>query len=362
MESLSLLTETENVSFATKNSKFFNFFNFFEFLTDFNFLDCYYDCVYAGNSYYIFEKDTGIWKKEINSLDPIPFYPIRFRRGWTGRILRTGLHGRVLVACEEKRRIVIIDLKERQPQRDDEQENNTVAATNQINKEKTKETLQSEIDREVDRNVIFIGGEWNGSIMDHQVVGEKQDHLLVLTMKGQLVLYKFDINEQTSKVVKQGNLLLRKRDEVAGTIAVCPKNKYFMVSTYMLRDHVASRLMVVTFDEDTLIEKCFVEVQNLVLDYLQGNSFYGYFGERDLIYACITAANASTALMTFHYDVEDNVLEEIGQVRKIFGFCSARILKKREEELYSIDKNGKVMKLSYVLESCVNQEDAIPLV
>ena len=279
------------------------------------FLDSVYSPV--TNQYYIYEKNVGILKKDTTSNPPILCYRNKSKEKYTGRTLKIGGMGKVLVTKNIGKIIKVLKILP----------NGDFGNRLVINKENTQ------------------------NICDFQVFGEAQNKICTLTYYGRIHLFMF--NPANFKLLQKINTkfeLLEGQPEFGFQLSICPQSRYLSVHT-QFKDRgdrwVASRILIFEYNGFSIKQKTWVDMRHENFYPFFSTSFYGYF-DNFLILAALTYSNPST-LVTYVYDIESERIEEAKKLRRTNGESFPLKIVRFGGCLHSCDRNGKLIKIDYFL-------------
>jgi len=239
---------------------------------------------------------------------------------WEGRSLRIGLHGRALVFYKDCTSIMIIEIEQETQRRG--------------------------------KKILTVQKDFGGAFFGVEVFGEDQDMLACLTRDGWLQIYKFSLDELSSKIIACLCMkMIPERNEIAVTLGVCPKSRLILIHTRNNNksSFKASRIFLVEFRDGFLIRRNCLDLYQSSQTYFLTTGLF-YLNPTSLVISAITHSSSSSHILTFEYDVENDKLTEREDLRNNIGAIYPKKISLFDRLILCSDKNARFIKVKYYLE------------
>ena len=272
-----------------------------------------------SDCYYIYEANSGIWKKSIDISDPVQWKYIDLNNQFA-RSMQTDKEGELLVCiCLSKRDIIAFVLDK--------------------TGDRTKE--------------IMVAQNFNDEFKDHLVVTEgnqktgKRKKVIALSLNGSVVSYLVDPVNSESTVTSQLRIeLIRQRYEETENISICPKKKFLAVSTQALC-FKASRILILERKDPHLILRNSIDLLKEDIHFFRAFGVIDYFGNH-LVMSGFSYYDPSF-VYTYDYDFRTNHIFEVKHLRRALEGKYFETLEKVGDQIWSCDCHAKLMRLKYTV-------------
>ena len=169
------------------------------------------------------------------------------------------------------------------------------------------------------KNSFKIPGE-GLHIQEHEILGQEQDHVVVLRECGTLRVHRVDISKKRAKVVAETQIeLFEKKEEAGCGLAVSPDSKYIAVSTWIQKS-IASRMFLYELAVDQKKKKSLelrysLDIEDDNLPYFRALEFSDYSKKNQGIYilSALTFEEKSK-LITFGLNEKNGVFNELAKL------------------------------------------------
>ena len=279
----------------------------------------FYDVVYAGGSYYLYEYFSGIWSKPTQPSDLIFCKNAKLNSKWTGRSLGVALGGRVLLCNRRRNELTYVP----------------VLGYGALSNE---EILISS------RSVL------KGSIQDFKTVRNLQDTVLVLSSGGSLMAYKLSLEQRAATLISVSDLeVLEGRKEECFTMAVSDCGQFIAVHL-MMDERLASRIIVLR-TRNGLTETrpmSWIDLYKRNLDYFQAGTFLPTCKEGFHLFFFISDSESESAIFTIAIDLRKGVkVREIGKLKRRIDVRFPRKVQRLCNCTYTSGYDGNLVKILY---------------
>ena len=231
---------------------------------------------------------------------------------WFGRALRSAYHQKVIIANEERKRLVAILIS----------------------------------DKRVRVEMRKSDGE---GIIDHKVFGSEEDKVAALTQDGWILLFKMDLRVLSASLIHKTKLdLFSYNHEIAASLLICPASRFFLVHFRDERKQ-ATRIILYEYKNLALVEKNMKFLYKKELGYFCSSEFYGYF-DNFLLFGCFSRCSSPSSWLTYGYDVARNMVYELSGLTREFTADNPMKMVRLSDGtggLVSSDCNGRVFMVSY---------------
>ena len=188
-------------------------------------------------------------------------------------------------------------------------------------------------------------------ITAHEVFGQSRDLAAVLTPKF-VWIHWFDPEANINEFVSLHRFKQLSRQEEANSVAVCPKNRFLMVST-KLGTTSLSRVMLLEFMENQIEFRQMIEFPKNDIAILSSIKFVRYFeknGEEgysgsSLVGVGISKGQWSTDLLFFSYNFENGVFREMQKLSGNIKFKLPMKLVGKNGFFYASGSSGRLLRV-----------------
>ena len=138
----------------------------------------------------------------------------------------------------------------------------------------------SAVNLETKRVEVEMEKTGGGHIKDFRLLQETQDKVVSVTRDGVLVLYKFNFLKKKGSVIGKFDLdLIKERDEIALSIAVCPKGRFILVEVGCEKIlNFCSRTILVSLNDTKMAKKAVIDQYDRKLPDKLALGCLGYVG------------------------------------------------------------------------------------
>lgn len=276
------------------------------------FLGCYYDLCHANGQFYIYEANSGIWRKRVDREDPELWLEIVGNYNCNGRTLRRVMNGDAIAISKKCKEIVIVSTK----------------------------------DNEEERQLMEVSNEYGEDIVDHKVFGELEDHIVLLTEDGWLVAYRFDLRAKQVFMKDRFQIELNnEREEQGLTLAVSPDSRFFCVHLCGVNCR-CSRLLLFEFKDSLFRKRAEIDIASQNMKRFWAMDFYRYFGDH-LFLTAISCDEKHPEIMTYSFNRKTRVFREFKDMRKRISAKWPFKLVTLENRVVSSDNHARLIDISY---------------
>lgn len=204
------------------------------------------------------------------------------------------------------------------------------------------------ISTENNKKTLHIQNSYGGDIVDHQIFGEEENYLALLTEDGWLVVQKFtpDLSNTSSVVIDRLQIELNsEREEQGLTLAVCSKSKYFAIHLCGVNCR-GSRVVIYEFSSSLFLKRSEVDLGAETLKRYWAMAFYKYFGNRVLLTA-ISCDEKNPNVVTYCFDEHNGSFKELRDMRKSIAAKWPFKMTVVGNRIYSSDNHAKIINISY---------------
>ena len=274
------------------------------------YLDKFDDCIYAGGVYFLYEAETGILIKRINSEEPTLWSKIKLFDGYTGREMRACLNGSALALNKLKSEIIIMTISQ---------------------------------DLEPGPNPLSLPNPEDVEIIDHNSFGAVKDWVAALSKKGDILIYQ--INQDGNKVNEfiHQKVTPKFENETFLSLAICPKS--FLFCIVGIQETKSSSLSLLEWRDHGLFEKNWIEIKQF--QFLYGLNVYGYI--EDNLVLCAVSEKDECEVATFIYCDKGDDFYEVKNLRRFVDEEKPYKLVKFGDALFFSGFSGRVMRIKYKL-------------
>ena len=174
--------------------------------------------------------------------------------------------------------------------------------------------------------------------------------VIMLTEDGYLLMYKYDKQKMTSKLISKIHFKLsEERKEVAITMCVCPKNEIVAVVTRVKRLYHISRVFLFRIDDPRLEKPNIARMAELDLYdkstiYFCAMTFYKYINNALILTGMTRDKNSK--VITLIYDGKE--FKEYHHLRAQTSAVNPRKIVMTGEDIIGADDLGKVFAIKYI--------------
>lgn len=176
--------------------------------------------------------------------------------------------------------------------------------------------------------------------------------MTIFCLGGYLITFKFD--KDLSDFQRTAFHHIKFEDhEQAISLAICPKSKYFACHTQSSAyPYGAERVFILELkDGKTFIERGSINLAKENIGYFQAFEFLDYL-DHNLILTGISHDHQESHLMTFCFNTETGVLEELVDLRKDIGVKDVKKIYKITNEgnvtgFRTIDRESRLISIEY---------------
>lgn len=276
------------------------------------FSGCYYDLCHANGEFYIYEANSGIWRKRVDKEDPELWLEIVGNYNCNGRTLRRALKGDALAISKKCKKIIIISTK----------------------------------NSEEERQLLEIKNDYGEDVVDHRVFGDLEDHLVLLTEDGWIVAFRFDLKTRTVHTKDRLQIGLNsEREEQGLTLSVCPDSRFFAVHLCGVNCR-GSRLLLFEFKDDLFTKRAEVDIGKENLKRFWAMDFYRYFGDH-LFLTAISCDEKQPTVLTYSFNRKTGGFREFRDMRKEISAKWPFKLITLEDRVVSSDNHARLINVTY---------------
>ena len=183
-------------------------------------------------------------------------------------------------------------------------------------------------------------------ISHFKVFGKKEDRIISVTERANLVLYSLDYAQKRGVIAHHQLELMSSREEEAMTLAVCSKNKYLVVEIAGWQNHsrFSSRMLVFQINEDRLVNTACLDKFSLKIQCKLDLECYGYSGKHLLLVGLWCFRNGMVQM--YDFDTEKGELRELEEKRVDHKEKYPSGLIRSSDKFYYTGWDGKLMSLS----------------
>ena len=294
------------------------FFIFSNFSFSANFcLDQFVDSVYASKAYYLLEKNSGIWRKEIDKMKPGLWMGFESGEGM-GKLLTTALHGEALIINKNEFKIlgVLID------------------------------TMGNKLQELEIESSSYYG------YKSHTVLGKDRDVIACLRMDGFLSLQSLNFDQKRVTCLLDYKIeILEDRSEFAHEIEVCSQGRNMAVSTfYKVQSSKielgSSRILIFGLSPDMrdLQQLQCLDVYEEKVMYFSGK-FFGYFEDTILLnFFTLNKALSKSKMVCYRFDAKSKGVVSVREEALVDGMQFVKIMRFKDC-LVTSDLKGRIVRI-----------------
>ena len=283
-------------------------------------ISSFYDVVFAGSQYILYDYFTGIWSKPTYPSDLVFSRNIKLNPRWTGRSLGVTLQQKVLLCNQWDEGLFFVP----------------ILKNGSLSQEEVLISSQTNI---------------RGRIQDFKTVKSSAENIvLVLSAGGSLVAYRLDLEKMTTMKISECVIeILEGRKEECFTLASSDKGQFIAVHL-MMDERLASRIVVFRskIGLSEIRPMSWIDLYKRNMDYFQIGTFLPSCSNGLYLFFFIADSENQSALLTFAVDVREGVkVREIGKLKRRIDLRFPRKANRLGNCIYTSGYGGNLVKILY---------------
>ena len=222
--------------------------------------------------------------------------------------------------------------------------NNRLLAIQYVDKTQQKIVIINPEKKEVEFDLEGAGDHIN----ELRLLGEKEDRIVAVNPKGQLVLYEVDYEQKTGSILGRHQIeLSREKEEYALSVSECQKQKYLYVEIARKGEgdtYLCSRIAIFRLDGDNFVQETIVDMSGSDTSEKYQIHPCGYAGKYAL-WVGFSFWNPRVCHL-YAFDTESGELRELKEKNQEHGLEAILKVERLDGKFYFTGNGAKVLRLS----------------